>query len=349
MCQNNYTKKRRKFKQISLRERIIISQMLKDAKSIKEIAEERERDETTIRREIKRGTITLRNPDWTERTEYDPDYASNKALGNKGHTGPHYKIVDDYELMDYLENKILKEKYSPEATLLEIKIKGLKFETTICVKTLYNYIDKNIIEVSNKDLPVKRNKKGLKKRKKGKIVSINKGKSIEERPSEINEKKEFGHWEMDTVVGKKEGKRAVLLVLTERTTNLEVIEKIGGKSIDCVLAGLKRIKKRIKYKIKTITCDNGTEFANHIGMRGVFNNKIEIYYAHPYSSHERGANENGNRLIRRFIPKGTDIAAISKNIIRRIEEWMNNYPRKKYEGLTAKMMYNKINDQVSYA
>jgi transposase, IS30 family len=349
MCQNNYTKKNRKFKQISLRERIIISQMLKDNKSIKKIAEERGRDETTIRREIKRGTITLRNHDWTERTEYDPDYANNKALENKGYTGPHYKIVDDYELMDYLEKKIKNENYSPEAALLEIKIKGLNFETIICVKTLYNYIDKNIIEVGNQDLPVKRNKKDLKKRKKGKIVSINKGKSIEERPKEVNEKKEFGHWEMDTVIGKKEGNNAVLLVLTERTTNIEIIEKIKGKSIDSVLTGLKRIKRRVKYKIKTITCDNGTEFANHVGMKETFKNKIEIYYAHPYSSHERGSNENGNRLIRRFIPKGLDITTISKKVIMRIEEWINNYPRKKHDGLTANMMYNKLNNQVSCA
>ena len=202
------------------------------------------------------------------------------------------------------------------------------------------------LNLTNKDLPVK--KEGKKRDyKKIKIPHKNlKGTSIEERPPEIDDRDKYGHWEMDCVVGKREGGGAVLLVLSERSRREEIIIKMAGKTQESVVKALDSLEikygKRFKEKFKTITMDNGTEFLDYKGIeRSIRNNgekRVTTYYAHPYSSWERGTNENINKLIRRFIPKGTDIGKISKARIKYIENWINSYPRKIFGYKSANCM-----------
>lgn len=150
---------------------------------------------------------------------------------------------------------------------------------------------------------------------------------------------------MDCVVGKRTGKGAVLLVLSERKTRQEKIFKIPNKTQEAVLNVLDMLEQKeenFEVKFKSITVDNGSEFLDFETLeRSVIKpgeKRMRLYYAHPYSSWERGTNENSNKLIRRFIPKGTDIDTIGEEEIERIEHWMNNYPMRIFGYKTANDM-----------
>lgn len=338
MSQYNNTLELRKYKHLSERERYKIEILLKERLKPIEIAQRMGKGIRTIEREIARGKIRLLNYDLTYREEYCADAGQRIYEENARNKGPGLKIGKDHKLVKYIENKIIKEKYSPDAVIGKIKESGLEFETEICTKTLYNYIDRGdvFLNLTNKDLPVKREGK-KRDYKKIKIPHKNlKGTSIEERPAEVESRKEYGHWEMDCVVGKREGSGAVLLVLSERSRREEIIIKMPGKTQESVVASLDRLErkygKEFKEKFKTITVDNGSEFLDYKGIEQSIKDKdkkrVNLYYAHPYSSWERGTNENINKLIRRFIPKGTDISKISKARIKYIENWINNYPRR---------------------
>ena len=177
-------------------------------------------------------------------------------------------------------------------------------------------------------------------------VALNnqRGKSIEERPKEIKDRKSYGHWEMDTVVGGQGKGTNCLLVLSERMTREEIIRKIKNKKSISVVEELDLLEKQLgtkgfREKFKTITCDNGVEFLNQEGIEKGRRNKQKkrttLYYCHPFSSWERGTNENINKMIRRFIPKGESIDKYSKEEIQYIENWLNNYPRKILGGFSA--------------
>lgn len=137
------------------------------------------------------------------------------------------------------------------------------------------------------------------------------GQGIEERPAEVEQRQEFGHQEIDTVVGKKDKKDEVLLTLTERKTREELIFRADGKNSQAINTIIKQL--RHKYGIplhqifKTITSDNGFEFAEL--SLSVQDEKTTVYFTHPYCSSERGTNERHNGLIRRFIPKGKAISS----------------------------------------
>ena len=224
-----------------------------------------------------------------------------------------------------------------------IKAKNLKFKTKICVKTLYNYIDRGLfLGISNKDLLHKRKKRKRKSDRIRRIALKNRnGKSIEERPIEVENRKEFGHWEIDLVIGKK-GTKPVILTIVERKTRKSLYVLVKNKTQKQVIKAIRKLKIRVggnfKQVFKTITADNGPEFLDGGGIKKA-SGCDEVYYAHPYSSYERGSNENGNGLLRRFLPKGTDFSKITKNELQRIEEWVNNYPRKIFEFKSANDMY----------
>ena len=214
------------------------------------------------------------------------------------------------------------------------KAKKENIEVNICLKTLYNYIHKQLfINFSEEDMIYKKDRRKQEKIPK-RIRKIG-GRSIEERPEEINNRQEVGHFEADTVVGKR-GTKEAILVLTDRKTRLEMVRKIPDKTAESVIKELSKIIIEYPGVIKSITSDNGSEF-----MRAdkIEEENIAYYYAHSYSSWERGSNENNNKLIRRFIPKGTDISEVSEEEIKEIEKWMNDYPRKLFNGKSANEMY----------
>lgn len=303
-----------------------------------------------VRNELAKGKVVLLNSDLTTREEYSADIGEQKHRYAGTGKGPKLKIGNDYTLMAYIEDKIIKEKMSPYAAAECIKQEKEKFQTTICSKTIYNYIDEELFpHLTNKHLPVK--KKGKKRNYDNVRTATNnkKGTSISERPKEIEERKEFGHWEMDTVVGKS-GTKEVLMVMTERKTLNEIVRKIPSKSQYCIVKELDKMERKMGSKkfretFKTITCDNGCENLDFEGIERSVLTKLKrtkVYYAHPYSAWERGSNENANKLIRRFIPKGADIGKFSQERIKMIEHWINNYPRRSLNGLSSNMLIKQI-------
>jgi IS30 family transposase len=337
MGQGNDTTKRRTWKHLSEKDRYKIEALSQRGLTPSEIGESLtpKRDRRTIERELARGLTVQRNSDLTERLVYLADVGQRKRDERASNKGRGLKIGHDHKLAEHIERKIIEEKYSPDAVIGEIKAKGLQFETTVCTKTVYNMIDAGVfLNLSNKYLPIKKDgKKRPYKRIRKVALNNTKGRSIEERPPEVDSREEYGHWEMDCVVGSG---KACLLVLTERKQREEIIIKLPAKTQNYVIKALDRLERRygkaFERKFKSITMDNGSEF---LDMKSIERSCLKpgtkrttCYYAHPYSAFERGSNENQNRLIRRFVPKGSNIDKLTQKDVKRIENWMNNYPRR---------------------
>ena len=283
----------------------------------------------TIYNEIKLGSY-LHTHDLYDETRYSAYKAEQLHKYAQTAKGRPLKIGNDYAYAGYLENKIIKDKYSPAAALAAARKAG--FMTSVCVSTLYSYIEKRVfMDLSNKHLWVKSKKKKRSGSSEQRIAHP-KLPSIADRPDYINDRSELGHWEMDLVVG-KENKGPVLLTLTERVTRQEMIFKLPDKKAATVCSVFDRLEKttpKFKEKFQSITTDNGPEFlvleklqeSIHGGKR------FDVWYCHSYSAWEKGSNENHNRMIRRWFPKGTDFSKVTKKRVAAVQEWMNNYPRR---------------------
>lgn len=335
------------FKCLTYTDRLRIEGMLKQKMSKQDIANTLRVHVSTIYREVKRGEYEHLNSDYTTETRYSADIAQSCIDSAKSGMGADLKIGKDHELANFLENLMLNESFSPGAALGEIKRKNLKFKTTICETTLYSYIRKGVfLTLTMADLP----RRGQKKQKHQEVKPKNppRGESIEKRPDYINDRSEEGHWEMDTVVGRKKSKKA-LLVLTERKMRKEIIIRMPDKTAASTVKALDKLerkmgKEKFRQVFKSITVDNGCEFADCKGMeRSVLDGqpRTKVYFCHPYSAYERGSNENQNLLIRRFFPKGISFDRIPISYIQRVEDWINNYPREILGYKAANDLFNE--------
>ena len=337
------------FSHLSKTDRYKIEALLNTGHSKQEIADELHVHISTIYREVKRARMTQLTTDYQTVNRYNPDLAEKRYRDNLSAKGPPLKIATDYDFAEYIEKKIVDEKRSPAAALHEIELEGKQFETSVCVTTLYSYIDKGVfLNVSNEDLPEKPKRK--KKNHKGKTMKRPpRGESIEKRPPEVAERKTFGHWEMDTVYGKKESSKDALLVLTERLTRKEIIVKMPDRTAESTIKALDSIEneygERFPIIFRTITVDNGGEFADverlERSAADETKKRTKIFFCHPYSSYERGSNENQNRMIRREFPKGTDFGPVPEKDIKTQEEWINNYPRKVLDWKTSEILFQE--------
>ena len=306
------------------------------------IAKELGKSHSAINAEIKRGTVKQLTSELLEIHVYKADYAQMRATEAAKNKGVGIKIGNDHKLAAFLETKIRDEKYSPDAALAAARKQG-GFTNMICTRTLYTYIDNGLfLGLSNKDLPVKRDgKKRNYKRIRKVALNNTKGTSISDRPEIVDNREEEGHWEIDLVIG-KQGTKPVILTIVERKSRKALYVLLKNKAQQEVIAALKRLRGRVggdfTQVFKTITADNGSEFLDFEGMKDAAGCN-EIYYAHPYSSWERGSNENGNRLLRRFIPKGTDLNSVTPEQLQRYEDWVNNYPRRLLDYKTANEVY----------
>ena len=335
------------FKQLTQTDRVKLETLYEKKVPIKDIAKILKVHISTIYREIKHGKYYKKVGNSHKRT-YSSDLAQQRHETKMRSKGVAKKISRDPRLARYIENKIADDKYSPAVVLGEIKRKNLKFRESICVTTLYNYIDAGVFDrVTNKDLIVKgKRKRKYKKVKKNREAKRIVGTSIEKRPEYILTRDEFGHWEMDTVKGKNTS-HSSMLVMTERKTRKEIIVKLKHHCAAAVVQALNNLEKRLQGKFnilfRTITCDNGIEFsyADKIerSCTDGTQKRTELYFCHPYTSCERGSNEVANKLIRKFIPKGTEFDDYPESKFKTIEEWINNYPRKLFDYRTAEEMF----------
>lgn len=338
--------------QITRADRIRLEALLKAGHRVAEIAELLHVHRSTIYNELKRGQYEHLNSDYTTETRYSPDIAQERAEENLKARGVQLKIGNDIAYANYIEQKIADEEYSPAAVLGELKAQGWEreFKTRVCVTTLYSYIDKGIfLRITNKNLPVKKNKKRKYNKVQRRQARASAGESIEHRPEEIEKREEFGHWEMDSVIGKRKQSKNTLLTLTERKTRNEIIFKLPNHTDEAVVAALDVLERRwgdtFKDVFKSITVDNGSEFADVEGLeRSVLHEgekRTKIYYCHPYSSWERGTNEVTNKMVRRKVPKGTNFDDKTDTDIQSIEEWINNYPRRIHGYHTAAELFKE--------
>ncbi len=246
---------------------------------------------------------------------------------NRLNCGAKSKLLVAIEFVNFTCEKIIDDSWSPDAVVgyasRQDKWKG---KPMVSAKTLYNYIDLDLLHVRNIDLPMKlrRNTKTKRIQKKRKVL----GMSIAERPLEIESRTEFGHWEIDTVEGQKSDDNALLALVERKTRNYYAIllDDQDHDSVDYAVSQLRRnFGELFPHVFKTIISDNGSEFSNlSEGLKDVTN----VYFARPYAPYERGSNERHNGLLRRFIPKGKAISDYTREAIQRIYQTLNNLPRK---------------------
>lgn len=227
------------------------------------------------------------------------------------------------EVQRYVDGGLAKD-YSPEQIAGRAKLEAV---TCVSPERIYQYIwaDKK----NGGTLFQHLRRKGRKYRKRGALKDkrgiIRNRVCIEERPSIVDEKKRFGDLEIDTVIGKNH--KGALLTINDRATGLVWIELLSGKEAKPLTEATIRVLNPIKSLLKTITADNGKEFAEHEAIAKALD--VNLYFAHPYHSWERGANENTNGLIRQYIPKGSSFKNIDNKEVKRIQDKLNNRPRKK--------------------
>ncbi|MDK2860712.1 MAG: transposase, family [Sphaerochaeta sp.] len=308
----------------------------------------------TISRELRRGMVEhVLSEIPFSRIEYNAEHAQIDAEEKMKYKGPLPKSGKHYTLVQKISELILEKQYSPYAVLMKLDEKGLWPEgLRICEKTLYNWIEAGDIPgVTIEDLP----RKGKMKRRKGhggkkKHANVEFAtRSIEDRPKEVLKRLKAGHWEGDTVYSSKNGQRECLLTLVERKSRMELIVKIPDRTAKSVKKGLDWIEKQFGSRLfrkifLSITFDNGVEFSDVLGLENSVltrSRRTVLYFAHPYCSSERGTNENHNGIIRRFLPKGTDFADIKAKSIRKIQDWMNTYPRKILNGSTPLRVFKE--------
>lgn len=319
--------------------------------SQKKLADQLTMSPSTLSRELKRGQVRQKRSDLSDYWAYSADVAQRDYDEKASHKGPNLKLGHDYALAEHIENRLLGIKaagtrgrrYSPDAVIMELEEQGWPFATKISTRTLYSYIEKDVFAtVTQKDLPrggdTKRHKRLVARR----AHTVPDGRQIEDRPREAEERLEAGHWEMDCIESVKRDKTC-LLTLVDRCTRDAKILKLRAqtqKAVDRALNGLER-KMGAKYfreTFKTITIDNGSEFWDWKTLEtSVLTGKARtvLYYAHPYSSWERGSNENLNGFIRYWIPKGSELRAYTRKEIEELEHWINHYPRRILGGKSA--------------
>lgn len=229
-------------------------------------------------------------------------------------------------------------KWAPDTAVCRAKQECLFYKDEMfCTTTLYNYIDAQLLEVKNLDLAekTKRNTKHHVSRKNKRVL----GRSIEEQPEAINNREDFGHFEIDTVVGKRKGSESVVLTLTERKTRFEILRLIDAKDADSVAYALQGILSEFGSVIKSITADNGTEF---IGLETcVADHNVDIYFTHPDTSSERGTNEVHNKMVRRSLPKHVSLDTTSPRFVDSVAFEMNILPRKMFNYRTPQEMFKQ--------
>jgi IS30 family transposase len=160
---------------------------------------------------------------------------------------------------------------------------------------------------------------------------------IEDRPAIVDERKRIGDWEADTIIGKNH--RQAIVSIVERKTGLTLIRKVERKTSKAVSQAMIGLLKPYKNKVRTITSDNGKEFAGHEEIAKTL--KADFYFAHPYASWERGTNENTNGLIRQYFPKNRDFTTITQQEIDTAMERLNNRPRKRLGYQTPNQVFFK--------
>lgn len=299
----------------------------------------------TIIREIHRGAVlhSYGNPPF-ERLEYNAWHAELDARSHDGAKGPDYKIGRDLRLLDEISRLMrASHPYSPYAVIQRFNLTGWPTDTRICEKTLCKHIHEGLVpSVDKGSLLLKGVRHGTGNTVRRHSNAENAARTIDRRPKSANDRSEFGHWEGDTVAGGTGKGTGCILTLTERMQRIEKIRPLASRKSRDAVSELDTLEKTLgsglfKRIFKSITFDNGCEFSDCVGMEAsaiTKGRRTILCYAHPYTSCERGTNENHNRIARRFFPKGCCFRDYRNKDAREAQDWMNTYPRRILGGET---------------
>ncbi|GHT54130.1 IS30 family transposase [Bacteroidia bacterium] len=301
-----------KNKQLISSQRYQIQSLLQVGTPKKRIAEVIETSVSSVYREINRNK-GKRGYTAASAQEYC-DIRKERYRGNRKFTQAMEKDVRE---------KITIDQWSPQQICGEARLKGLSM---VSHERIYQFIRKDKANGGRLWMHTRHKLKHRKRPVTGKRITIKNKVSIELRPAIVDNRERCGDWEIDTIIG-KDGKGAIL-TLTERLTGFLLMEKLPmGKQAEPLAKVAVRILYAYKQTVHTITSDNGSEFAAHEFIAKKL--KADFYFAHPYSSWERGLNENTNGLIRQYIIKGSDFDLYSDNFIRLVQNKINRRPREK--------------------
>jgi len=319
-------KKQTKYKHIKKAERLEITILVERKYKIREIARVLKRSPSTISEEISKNSVN---------GTYNPYKAQQKAYVKRKYSKYQgMKVVEDNQLRNYVEEK-LKEDWSPEEIAGRLKEvdKYIKYASR---EAIYKFIYSVYGRALEQHLRYKGKKKRRKKREK--VTQLENRVFIDKRPEIISKRQRFGDWEGDFIVSGKSGK-GVLVILYERKAMYTVIKRILSRNCNIVNRYIKEVTGGFVC-FNSLTIDNDISFRKHEELSELLG--APIYFCHPYHSWEKGGVENINRLIRQYIPKGSDISKYSEDYIREIEMKLNNRPRKslKYKTPLEVMLEN---------
>lgn len=324
----NHITEHAKYKHLSYEELVVIQLRLQDGWSAYRIAkEELHCASNTVRNAIRKGLTPLYHG---KVIRYKAKTAWTRYCENRNHSQRPFSVLAKASFLQYVSQHFHQDGWSLDACYGRA-LKNGKFQRSemVCTKTLYNYVDCGMLDIKNIDLPDK-----LRRKPKTKRVRENKrilGRSIEERPESVHLREEFGHWEIDLVIGNRSDMDEVLLTMIERKTRNLMVYRLPDKSAESVMTVFHMLQAsysdHFEKVFRTITTDNGSEFSRLSELEGMA--ETLVYFAHPYTSCEKGSIENHNGLLRRFIPKGKRISDYSADQILYVELWANQLPRKK--------------------
>ncbi len=295
-----------------------------------QIAKEVGVNKSTICREFKRNITFVRTKlgYWT----YKPDYAQCYADERRKAKRHYYKFTE--EVAKFVKEKIL-EDWSPE----QISGYAKRWKLfSISHERIYLFILEDKENGGELYKHLRHQNKKYRKRygSPKRHCPIKNRVMIDDRPEIVDKKSRIGDWEIDTIIGKNH-KQAVLSIV-ERVSKFTLLKKLNIKTSDTAKIALTEALEKYKNHVHTITSDNGTEFAGHEGVSAAL--EADFFFAHPYSSWERGLNENTNGLVRQYIRKGSEFTDVTDESLAIIANKLNNRPRKTLEYKSPSEVFN---------
>lgn len=298
--------------QITLGQRYQIEAFRKSGVKVEQIAEYINKNQSSIYRELKRNS--------QKRGGYNAQYAQMLHEERQERFRRARKFTEPIETR--IDKFITEEQWSPKQIVGHCK----KFNISmVSHERIYQYIRKDKAQGGNLYKELRHQLKHRKRPVGGqKKITIKNRVSIDERPNKINNKERFGDWEIDTIIGKD--RKGAIVTIVERKTAFFMMKKLvnGKKAIDLAKTVVEMLLP-YKDQIHSITSDNGTEFAEHEFIADKL--ELDFYFAHPYSSWERGLSEYTNKLIRQYVPKKTSFKTYSEEYLTDIQHKINRRPR----------------------
>lgn len=312
--------------QLTSGERYMLAALRRQGLNQSQIASALDRHRSTISREVGRNSSRSDG-------HYRPSKAQERTNGRRWRSRRNQRFSSqDFALVDDL----LRRQWSPEQVAGHLLKTGI---LSISHETIYRHVWRDKREGGLLYTHLRGARKRRRKRygaydSRGKLAGK---RLISERPASVQTRRQPGHWEIDTVMGA--GSQDCIVSLVERKTGLVLIGKLGDRTTDSLNRRVIRLITRSRAPFKTITADNGTEFHNYKGIEA--RTKAIFYFARPYHSWERGSNENANGLIRQYLPRGMNMAAVSQQLCNSIARKLNTRPRKRHGFLTPLECYNQ--------